>query len=229
MDADQSYSEMAKKTIECPVCGISVKVENVEAHLRRVHPGKEVDIDELDIPKVKKPKKARTAPGVGTWKKWVAAIAICVVVVLVAVVLMLPPPEEEEPNYAPNFVVNDVYGQRFSLNEEIGDQPILIQFFDPEGEACKDEIPHLTNLSAHFGSDLKMISLSYRIDDEVRYFREYYGADWIFAHASQDIRDDYGVSGHPYFVLVDKKGVIKFEFEGRISLEDLIDIIDPYI
>ncbi len=218
---------MAKKTIECPVCGISVKVENVENHLKKVHPGKKVDTGELNLPKVKKPKRSRAVPGVRTWQILVALIAV-VIVVVAAVMLTLPPEEEEEPDYAPNIEVNDVYGVHYSLNSEIGYQPILIQFFDPNGETCKDQASVLTNLSAHFGPDLKMISLSYRVDSEVKYFREYYGADWIFAHAPDSVLSDYGVSGHPHFVLLDNKSIIRFEYTGPLQLEDLIDIIGPW-
>ncbi len=218
---------MAKKTIECPVCGISVKVENVENHLKKVHPGKKVDTRELDLPKVKKPKKARGVPGVKAWQILVVLIVV-VIAVVAAVVLTLPPEEEEEPNYAPNIEVNDVYGVHYSLNSEIGYQPILIQFFDPNGDICKEQASVLTNLSAHFGSDLKMISLSYRVDSEVKYFREHYGADWVFAHAPDTVLNDYGVSEHPHFVLLDKKGIIRWEYTGPRLLQDLIDVIQPW-
>jgi hypothetical protein len=227
MDVDQSYSDMAKKTIECPVCGISVKVENVKAHLRKVHPGKKVDTEDLDLPKVKKPKRAKGPPGVKVWQILTALIVV-IIVIAVAVVLTLPPEEEEEPNYAPNIEVNDVYGVHYSLNSQIGYQPILIQFFDPAGQTCKDQASVLTNLSAHFGYNLKMLSLSYRVDSEVKYFREYYGADWIFAHAPENVISDYGVTGHPHYILLDTKGIIRWEHTGPRLLQDFIDVIGPW-
>lgn len=218
---------MAKKTVECPICGISVKVENVEAHLKKVHPGKKVDTDELDLPKVKKAKKAKGPPGVKAWQIVTVLVAIIIIVVAV-VVLTLPPEEEAEPNYAPNIEVNDVYGVHYSLNSQIGYQPILIIFFNPAGDVCKDQASILTNLSAHFGSDLKMLSLSYRVDSEVKHFREYYAADWTFAHVSDTILSSYGVSGYPYYVLLDNKGIIRWQYTGPRYLQDFIDIIEPW-
>lgn len=220
---------MAKKTVECPVCGISVKVENVENHLRKVHPGKEVDIEELDLPRVKKPKRVGTYPGGRAWQKW-AALVVVLVVVAVVVFLMLPPEvEEEEPNYAPNFEVNDVDEQHFSLNLNIGPRPILIEFFDSNEQDSKDMASVMTNLSANYGDQLKIVSLSWRIDLELIAFKNYYGADWIFAHAAQDIMDDYGVAQYPSYFLLDRSGIIRWQYAGGLFLEDMIDFIDPWI
>jgi hypothetical protein len=221
---------MAKKTIECPVCGISVKVENVENHLRKVHPGKKVDVEELDLPRVKKPRRAGQYPGSRAWQKWAALVVVLVVVLAVVVFLVLPPEGEgEDPNYAPNFEVNDVDGQHFSLNLNIGPRPILIEFFDSNEQDSKDMAPEMTNLSAQYGSQLKIISLSWRIDLELKAFRDYYGADWIFAHAPQDIIDDYDVAEYPSYFLVDRSGIIRWQNTGKIFLEDMVPFINPWI
>lgn len=218
---------MAKNTFECPVCGITVKVENLEAHLRKVHPGKKVDIDELDLPRMRKPKKVRAVAGTRAWQKWVALMVVLIVVAVV-VILVLPPGAEEEPNYAPNFEVNDVEGQHFSLNLNIGPKPILIEFFNPNEEDSKEMASNMTNVSAAFGSSVKIVSLSERIDSELRYFRDYYGADWTYAHAELKVLQDYGVSQLPTYVLVDKKGIIRWIQSGLILTEDLIDLIEPW-
>jgi hypothetical protein len=226
---DQFSFEMAKKTVECPVCGISVKVENVENHLKKVHPGKKVDVEELDLPRVKRPKRIGAYPGSRAWQKW-AALVVVLVVVAVVVLLMLPPgEEEEEPNYAPNFEVNDTDGQHFSLNLNIGPRPILLEFFDSNEVDSKDMASVMTNLSAQYGSQLKIVSLSWRIDLELIAFKSYYGADWTFAHASQDVIDDYGVTEYPSYFLLDTSGIIRWEFTGKMYLEDMTGFIDPWI
>lgn len=218
---------MAKNTFECPVCGITVKVENLEAHLRKVHPGKKVDVDELNLPRIRKPKKVTAVAGTRTWQKWVALLVVLIVVAVV-VILVLPPDVEEEPNYAPNFEVNDVEGQHFSLNLNIGPKPILIEFFNPNEEDSKEMASNMTNVSAAFGSSVKIVSLSERIDSELRYFRDYHGADWTYAHAEPKVLQDYGVSQLPTYVLVDKKGIIRWIQPGLILTEDLIDLIEPW-
>ncbi len=219
---------MAKKSVECPVCGISVKVENIETHLRRVHPGREVDVDELDLPKVKKTRKAPRVPGTRTWSKWVALLIVIIVVAVVAVMLQ-PGEEGPEPNYAPDFQVIDVDGNTFSLNLNIGTAPILIQFFNPNGDDCKEMAPIMTNLSAHFGTSLKMVSLSERTEMEIRYFRNYYGADWVFAPTNPILYSQYGVGQLPHFVLVDKNGIIRWQESGILTLEHLIDVADDWM
>ncbi len=220
---------MTRKTIECPVCEITVKVENVKNHLRKVHPGKKVDVEELDLPRVKKPKRVGAYPGSRAWRKW-AALVVVLVVLAVVVFLMLPPEDgEEEPNYAPNFEVNDVDDKHFSLNLNIGSRPILIEFFDANEDDSRDMASVMTNLSAQFGSQLKIVSLSWRLSPELKVYRNYYGADWIFAHAPQNIIDDYGVTEYPTYFLLDKSGIIRFQFAGKIFLEDFAGIIDPWV
>jgi len=219
---------MAKKTIECPVCGISVKVENVDNHLRKVHPGKKVDTRELDLPRMRKPKRTRAVPGTRTWQKFVALI-VALIVVAVVVVLALPPEDEEgEPNHAPNFEVNDIDGSHFSLNLNIGPKPILIEFFNPNEDDSKEMASNMTNVSAAIGSKVTMISLSERVDSELRYFRDYHGADWTYAHAGPKVFQDYGISQLPTYVLVDKKGLIQWKHIGLILTEALIDLIEPW-
>ncbi|MCK5292034.1 MAG: redoxin domain-containing protein [Thermoplasmata archaeon] len=220
---------MAKNALECPVCGITVKVENVEAHLRKVHPGKKVDIDELDLPRVRKPKKATAVRGGRTWQKWVALIVVLIVVAVVVVLVLPPGEEEEEPNYAPNFEVNDaVDGDHFSLNLNIGPKPILIEFFNPNEEDSQEMASNMTNVSAAIGSSVTMVSLSVRMPSELSYFRGYYGADWTYAHAEPKVFQDYGISQLPTYVLVDKKGIIRWIQPGLILTEDLINLIEPW-
>jgi peroxiredoxin len=215
---------MAKNTIECPVCGISVKVENVENHLRKVHPGKKVDIEELNLPKVKKP-KARAIPGTRTWPKW-AALVVVLIIVAVAVVLSLPQPAEEVKQ-APNIEFNDPEGNHFSLNSHIGSTPILLEFFHTGEEDSEQHAFILQNLSASFGNDLLIFSLSPRTVDEVRYFRDSRKFDWTFASVPAYVLDTYDVANFPSVVIIDKKGIIKVEETGVVPLDVMEGWVAP--
>ncbi|MEE9115441.1 MAG: hypothetical protein V3U09_00925, partial [Thermoplasmata archaeon] len=75
----------------------------------------------------------------------------------------------------------------------------------------------------------KIVSLSWRSDLELIAFRNYYGADWIFARASQDIIDNYGVTEYPAYFLLDRSGIIRWQFAGKILLEDFVGVIDPWV
>lgn len=217
-------SSMAKEKMECPVCGISVKAENIEAHLKNVHPTKDVEIPELAKKKRKRVKKAAVHR---TWPKW-AGVLVVLIVVIATVLLLLPAPEEEPPNYAEPFFVIDVDGNEYDLNAGIGSQPILIEFFNPLGGLCKQMAPILNDLKLHFGNQLDIVSLSTASEADIIQFCEAYGSGWTFAHVSSGLLDDYGVTGLPHFVVVDKSGIIRFEDSGLITLDELKSAIEPW-
>jgi peroxiredoxin len=213
---------MVKEKTECPVCGISVKAENLQNHVGKVHPGQDVD-----LPEVKK-KKAKRADAYleRKWPKW-AAIVVVIVVLLIVVVVLLPPEEEEPGTPAPDFTVVDVDDNVFQLNAHIGPSPILIEFINPLGSRCKTMAGVLNNLTLHYGVSLEILALSKQTESQLIQFRDTYGNDWTFASVGSEIFTDYGVSGLPHFVLVDKKGFIRYEASGIVTLDELISEIDP--
>ncbi|MFQ6060514.1 MAG: hypothetical protein ACE5KV_04335 [Thermoplasmata archaeon] len=109
---------MTKDKLGCPNCGISAKMENLENHVRKVHPYRRVELPEVVI----EPKRAkgRLISRRGTITAVVAAIAIVAVIV---VLLSFRREEPERPNYAPTFY-GKMYGQICDLNERIGPRPI---------------------------------------------------------------------------------------------------------
>ena len=215
---------MGKEKAECPVCGISVKAENLQNHVGKVHPGQKVDLPEVK----KKVKKRKGAYVERKWPKW-AALVIVIVVLLVAVVVLLPPGEEEPGTPAPDFSVVDVDDNVFHLNAHIGSRPILIQFMNPLGSRCKTMAVVLNDLTLHYGVSLEIVSLSKQTESELIQFRDTYGNDWTFASVGPEIFGDYGVSGLPHFVLVDKKGIICYEADGLVTLDELIAEINPLL
>lgn len=216
---------MGKEKTECPVCGISVNVENLQNHVGRVHPGQKVDLPEV---KKKKAKKRRAASLDRKWPKW-AALAVVIVVLLIAVVVLLPPGEEESGTLAPDFSVVDVDDNVFHLNAHIGSRPILIEFINPLGSRCKTMAGILNDLTLHYGVSLEIVALSRQTESDLVEFRDTYGNDWTFASVGSEIFGDYGVSGLPHFALVDKKGIIRYEADGLIALDELIAEINPLL
>lgn len=223
---NQEYtSHMAKEKMECPVCGISVKIENLENHVRKVHPGKEVELPKI---KKKKAKRAKVYLVGRAWPKWAALGVVLLVIIVIIAILALPGEEPEHANYAPDFYVVDVDGNPYNLNSRIGPRPILIEIFCTAGSPCKAMAPVLNNLSAHYGDRLEMISLSMSTEFEISEFRDTYSNDWTFAHVSSEIYEKYGSPGFPHFVVVDKKGIIRHETTGVVTLQELKNAIDPW-
>lgn len=216
---------MGKEKTECPVCGISVKAENLQDHVGKVHPGQKVDLPEV---KKKKAKKSRGASVERKWPKWAALLVVIVVLLIVFVVYVLPG-EEEPGTPAPDFNVVDVDDNVFHLNAHIGSRPILIEFINPLGSRCKTMAGILNDLTLHYGVSLEIVALSKQSESDLVQFRDTYGNDWTFASVGPEIFADYGVSGLPHFVLVDKKGIICYEADGLVTLDELIAEINPLL
>lgn len=219
---------MAKEKIDCPVCGISVKIENIENHLKKVHPSKKVEVPEIG----KKAKKKKKVAPIGRGRAKRAALgtvlAIAIIIVIAAVMIQSPP-SEETPNYAPDFYATNIDGGTYyNLYDHIGPNPILLQFFCTAGAPCVEMAPTMVGLSQHYGDDLEIVSLSLSTVSEIQDFRSTYGGNWVFGHITSQVFDKYGSPGFPHFVVVDKQGIIRYEHTGVLSLDDLKNAIEPW-
>ena len=234
---------------ECPVCGVRVKLENMEAHLKKVHPRAKVDValtkeDKTAIKVVKKKQQRQMAPfEERERRRWILAGALIVVIVAVIVVFLsiLPPIpgacdiQDLKGKDPPEIDVGDVNGNQYVLYDHIGDKPILIEFFHTECSYCKDMAPHLNTVYANYGygEQLEMVSISAYPEDSVqtvRAFKEYHNSDWTFIwDSSFTLDDDYCVTGTPSLFLVGMDGKIVEVIHGYASSGQLIQIIDPYV
>ncbi len=232
------------KMRECPECGISVKLENLEMHIKKVHPRADVkallsEDDKTEIMIEKKKKKKTGKPfDKQERKRWAVAGVIVVVIALVVifVVAALPPPGNDsivgEP--APLFVYNDVDNQPYVLNDHIGPRPILLEFFYTECSWCIEMHPNLEELHAFYGwgDRVEIVSISADSRDtfaDVRNFRDLHGSNWTFISAPESLGDTYQVTGTPTMYLIGKDGIVKEKIYGYKSVDAMKAIIDEYL
>lgn len=233
------------KMRECPECGISVKLENLESHIRKVHPRVDVksllsEDDKTDILIAKKKKKKTGRPfDDHERKRWALAGSIVVVIALVVifVVAAMPPPGSGgnlvgKP--APLFVYNDVDNQRYVLNDHIGPRLILLEFFYTQCSWCIQMHPNIQELYAHYGwgDKLDIVSISANSDDsfeDVRNYRDTHGSNWTFISAPESLGETYQVTGTPTMYLIDYKGIVVEKIYGYKSVDSMEEIIDSYL
>jgi hypothetical protein len=84
------------KTKKCPVCGTYTRIENLEKHVKKVHPREKVDIEysekeEGEIRRVERRKKEVTAV---SNKKLYAVVAAVIVIALIAAIYFYIPSEQ---------------------------------------------------------------------------------------------------------------------------------------
>jgi hypothetical protein len=90
------------------VCGTPIKLENLEKHMKRVHPKEKVDLEysgdeseELERAKVKEKRYT------GTSSRTLYAIAAIIIVIIVVAAAMIYLPSEEQPSKTPSVQVSE--------------------------------------------------------------------------------------------------------------------------
>lgn len=231
---------------ECPVCGIRVKLENLEGHLKKVHPNVKLDKalteeDRTDIRIAKKKERKTSQPfEAHERRRWAIAGIVVVAIVSLLIIAMIALPENEESptslldTPAPLFKYNDVDNVPFDLNEHIGNRLILVEFFATECSWCLKMHPNLEEVWADYGygDEVEIVSISGSSEDlleEVRAFRDVHGGNWTFIKSPESLAETYLVSATPTTFLIDKNGIIKEVMVGYQTVQQLHDTIEPYL
>ncbi|MFQ6061275.1 MAG: TlpA family protein disulfide reductase [Thermoplasmata archaeon] len=231
---------------ECPICGIRVKLENLELHLKRVHPRAKVELflteeDKTALKIVRKKRKEGMKPfEERERKRWIlAGVVVVVVIVVVVVMLSLVPPTLTQCDLKgrppPPIDIGDVEGNPYSLYDHVGEKPILIEFFSTKCPYCKDMAPNMNTLYAYYGygQDVEFVSISAYNDDSiqlVKNFKDYEGSNWTFIwDSSFSLDDDYCAYRTPIFYIVGKDGTIREIVEGYQEVGAMIAILDRYV
>lgn len=228
------------KMKECPVCGTRVKLENLESHMRRVHPRVKLeaylsDKDKTEIKIVKKKEKKAVKPfEEQERRRWaLAGVLVSVIVVVLVILLTTVPSISPGCNLvgqeAPLFSIGDVEGQLFNLNDHVG-KPLIIEFFATTCSACLSMAPVLTQAYEYYGWGEQIDFVSMSSGESVgivRDFRDYHNHNWTYiADPSHTIADDYCIQYTPTFFIIDENLVIVESFKGSRSLNAFIQIID---
>ncbi len=215
------------KTRKCPVCGNSVKLENLEEHVRRVHPREEVELDlspdeQEEILEATRPEPIRIS---GTGIKWGVVVAAIVAIILTFAVLYRPPPGPiGEGDTAPDFTIATTTGATFTLSQYQG-KVVLLDFMDADCSVCRqhtpdDLVPLYQQTSVSYPGEVIFLSIdvgwvgSPDTLEKVNQFMIDTGSSWSYALDFQNLDDLYGVSGTPTTFLVDTEGVVTYHHVG---------------
>jgi cytochrome oxidase Cu insertion factor (SCO1/SenC/PrrC family) len=205
------------KTKNCPVCDQPIKLENLEKHIKKVHPRARVDVDysekeEKRLKEHEQRQKELTKPtGLG---KYLVVVLIVIIVVAAAVIILSGPstPEEYE-----DFTVIDTQGNSVTLSNWEG-EVILVDFMQTTCGACQSNTQStLVPIHDEFGGQIKMLSVSIRDADtnsDLVTFKGDYGATWQYALDTSGVQALYGVTHTPTSYLIDRDGKIVYSHVG---------------
>lgn len=145
-------------------------------------------------------------------------------------------------NLAPDFVLEDIEGEKFSLDDFRG-TTVVLTFLATRVITCKMQVFILNNVSKHFGDDVIIVLIGISnetlwvggdTDEQLRQFRQDCGFEGIVARDTKGVAEDYNVVFIPTTFIVDQAGLIRHRHIGAtqtgesILLEELLVVIPEF-
>ncbi len=127
--------------------------------------------------------------------------------------------EESTLPLAPDFTLQTLDGQEFTLSKLKG-KVILLDFWATWCAPCRESIPHLIQLYKTYQKDgLEVIGMNVdRGDmDIVRHFVKSMDIPYPIVITPDHVERNYGVTGLPTTILIDKEGRIREKIAGFTS------------
>jgi thiol-disulfide isomerase/thioredoxin len=208
--------------VKCPVCGVSVKAENLERHLKNQHPHEKVDLSEVLTEEDREAvAETRQSPRAGLTRGGKRMLVIVAIVVAVLVVLIIVYPLLTPLNT--QFTLPSTDGTTVSIPSWKGN-PVLVEFMDLDCPYCQQEAPLLitlfTSTAYNFTTrGVKFVSVDMNFEEtadtatrinNARYTdttSPFYGSTWPYViDADGKVARSYGASQTPTIFILDKNG-----------------------
>jgi thioredoxin-like negative regulator of GroEL len=138
--------------------------------------------------------------------------------------LMLADPRRGREEFAPEFEVSTLQGERISLKQLAG-RVVVMDFWATWCPPCRASVPELKDLTKKYPSEkLKLISVSADKDDSAwREFVAKKNMDWAqYRDADSKVLQAFGVHAFPTYVVIDGDGIIKERLKGMNSQESVV-------
>lgn len=216
----------------CPACGASVRLEYIQRHIRRAHPGEQVDFGltaEEEAVKQERPKRR------GLWRKErllypLVALALVVAIVVGAYLAISRPPSTG--GQAPDFVLLAANGGTVHLADLRG-RVVLLNFMDVDCSHCQTETVNvLVPLHAVYETQVVFLSINVGIIrdpetlDDLVAFKNAYGASWTYLLDDGTVYREYGVGSTPTSIVLNRDHQIVAAHVGETSYDTLASDLD---
>jgi cytochrome c biogenesis protein CcmG/thiol:disulfide interchange protein DsbE len=164
---------------------------------------------------------------------WVAVTLVAAgVVAILALGLQSRPDAQSSPivdKPAPSFALASLNGRKVVSLESVRGQPVVLNFFASWCDSCKVEHPQLIEEWQHYApSGVRFFGVMYQdTRSGARGFLRTYGGGWpVLDDTSGATAIDYGVTGVPETVVIDRRGVVVDKEIGEIQPEKLSRELD---
>jgi len=113
----------------------------------------------------------------------------------------------------PDFILTDIDGNSFSLNDYRG-RAVLLDFFHTNCTPSVNQFSELIILHEDFGEKLVIISISPENETALRDFRDNYNISWTIAKDAAGVFEAYDVDAIPTLAIIDQQGYICYTHVG---------------
>jgi len=221
-------------TKKCPVCGVPVKLENLDRHVKMQHPRDKVDL--RSVLTEEETSRARAAKVSGKPKfemrrAWPLAVLAIIIVVVLFFALQKSANNATGIGVgqtAPEISLTTTDGNPIKLSDLRG-RPTVLEFMDIDCGHCKNEavvlaqvyndrvsVAYFLSVDVNFVPDINNANS----DDatKINEFRTFYNTFWPYVLDSDgSVTREYGVGGTPKCFILDKEGVVRNVFSGEVS------------
>ncbi|MFQ5907833.1 MAG: peroxiredoxin family protein [Thermoplasmata archaeon] len=218
----------------CPLCGTSVKLQNLSQHASRAHPGKKIDWDLTEAEREAARRSPRRTPVLGRRERWLYPVGALVIVVgiILGVVILAPPPSSQGPSVAPGFTLPSSDGGNIRLGDLRG-SVILLDFMDTDCHFCQEETAGvLTPLHRTYGAQVVFLSVDVGFIgpadtmDDIRNFKTVYGATWTYLLDDGSVAPMYEVTSTPTTFILMPDLTVHSHYRGSTSASVLSSALD---
>ena len=138
--------------------------------------------------------------------------------------LMLADPRRGRENFAPDFEVNTLQGQRVSLKELSG-RIVVLDFWATWCPPCRASVPELKELTKKYPTE-KLVLISVSADKDEAAWREFVAKknmDWSqYRDADERVLKAFSIHSFPTYLVIDGDGIIKQRFTGMNPQESVV-------
>ena len=137
-------------------------------------------------------------------------------------------------SFRPDFRLGSSNGEVVTP-EDFTDKTLLINFWATWCEPCRKEMPMLNELQAEYGTaGLQVIGIALDDVQNVRVFAEKLGISYPILVGAIDVMETNRAYGNitgmlPFSVLVDREGVIRWQFAGEIQRDTIATMLKEYL
>jgi len=134
----------------------------------------------------------------------------------------------------PDFRLGSNTGEFVSPSDFSG-KTLLVNFWATWCTPCRQEMPMLMDLQQEYGPEgLQVVGIALDDVQSVRSFVEKYGISYPILVGEADVLATSAAYGNvagvlPYSVLVDKEGIVRWQYTGEIPQDDIFRLLSEFL